>query len=257
MHASVDENRAARLFLVLGGFFLTNALMAEFIGVKIFSLERTLGGEPLRLRLWSEEPLSFQLTAGVVLWPFVFVMTDIVNEYFGRRGVRLLSILAAILIAYAFAMVALAIQVVPADFWIGSQSKAGVPDMQAAFRAVFGQGQNIIVGSLLAFLIGQLVDVLVFQRIKRWTGERWIWLRATGSTVVSQLLDSFVVLFVAFYLYQGWSLRLVLSIGVVNYAYKFLMAVALTPVLYLVHRLVERYLGASLAAEMRRAASQG
>ncbi|MFT6384503.1 MAG: hypothetical protein ACJAQR_001335, partial [Bacteroidia bacterium] len=60
-----------KLFLILGGFFIANALIAEFIGVKIFSLEDTLGLEPLKYVLFGEE-MSFNLTAGVVLWPVVF-----------------------------------------------------------------------------------------------------------------------------------------------------------------------------------------
>ncbi len=255
MHASVHANKPARLFLVLGALFLTNALLAEFLGVKIFSLERTLGLQPVQWKLLGEEPFSFQLTAGVVLWPFVFVMTDIVNEYFGKRGVRLLTLLAASMILYAFLMVFLAIRLVPADFWIATQAGAGVPDMQRAFQAIFGQGQNIIVGSLAAFLLSQLVDVFVFQRIKRATGERAIWLRATASTLVSQLIDSVVVLYVAFYVFGDWDLALVLSICAVNYAYKFCMAIALTPAVYLVHALVERYLGRELASDLKREAA--
>jgi uncharacterized integral membrane protein (TIGR00697 family) len=251
MHETVQANKAARLFLVLGAFFITNALLAEFIGVKIFSLEGTLGVAPARLELLGDEPLDFNLTAGVVLWPFVFVMTDLINEYFGPRGVRLLSLLGAGMIAYAFLMVFLAMRLAPAGFWA---TRADGFDMDAAFRAIFGQGNWIIAGSLTAFLVGQLVDVFVFQRIKRATGERWIFLRSTGSTLVSQLVDSFVVLYVAFGLGAGWPASLIVSVGVVNYLYKSLMALVMTPLIYAIHGLIERYLGAELAGEMRRAA---
>ena len=80
------------LFIILGGFFIANALIAEFIGVKIFSLENTLGFESFVYSLFGEE-VSFNLTAGVVLWPVVFIMTDVINEYFGKKGVRFLSYL--------------------------------------------------------------------------------------------------------------------------------------------------------------------
>lgn len=256
MH-DAHEARPARLFLLLGAFFVTNAVLAEFVGVKLFSLERTLGLEPARLRTLIEEPLSFNLTAGVLLWPVVFVMTDIVNEYFGERGVRRLSFLAVGMIAYAFLMVFGAIRLVPADFWVLRELADGrTLDMQEAFEAVFSQGLWIIAGSIAAFLIGQLVDVFVFHQVKKRTGERWIWLRATGSTLVSQLVDSFVVLWIAFGLNPatGWSLGRIVSIGIVNYAYKFAMAIVLTPVIYLVHGAIERYLGAETAGRMRAAA---
>ncbi len=244
------------LFLILGGFFIANALLAEFIGVKIFSLEATLGLDPVNWTLFGIKNLSFNLTAGVLLWPVVFIMTDIINEYFGKSGVKAFSYFAAILITFAFAMVFLSISLKPADFWPGSQVENGVQDMQNAFNAIFGQGLWIIVGSLTAFLIGQFVDVFVFHQVKKATGEKYIWARTTGSTLVSQFLDSFVVLFIAFYLGAGWDMKLVISICIINYLYKFSAAVVLTPVIYWVHAAIERYLGPELAERMKTEAHQ-
>ncbi|MBK8504460.1 MAG: queuosine precursor transporter [Saprospiraceae bacterium] len=260
------QNKQARLFLFLGGFFIANALIAEFIGVKIFSLEQSFGFLPLSLNLFGIDDLSFNLTAGVLLWPVVFVMTDVINEYYGKKGVRILSFMAVVLILYAFFMFFLAIRLVPADFWSTSHIspslsqesqeaiRSKVSDYNYAFRLVYGQGMWIIVGSLIAFLIGQLLDVLIFHRIKKYTGEKMIWLRATGSTLVSQFVDSFVVLFVAFYIGAGWSIKLVLAIGFVNYIYKFIMAIVLTPLIYLAHNLIERYLGPELAEKLKKEA---
>jgi len=249
MQLDVVHNRASRLFLLLGGFFIANALIAELIGVKIFSLEKTLGWQPVDWTLFGQQGLSFNLTAGVLLWPVVFVLTDVINEYFGMRGVRLLSLLAAALVAYAFVLFYLGILAPPADFWITSHQ--ALEDYDVAFGAVFGQGAKIIIGSLVAFLLGQLADVLLFHRFKKLTGEKLIWLRATGSTLVSQFIDSFVVLLIAFYIGAGWALTLVLAIGVVNYIYKFVMAIVLTPVIYLLHYLIEGYLGTPLATELK------
>jgi hypothetical protein len=257
------------LFLVLGGFFITNALMAEFIGVKILSLEKLLGFTPVSWELFDQEDLSFNLTAGVLLWPVVFVMTDVINEYYGRRGVKLLSFLAVIMIIYAFIMAFLAIEAPPADFWVTSHIQADwsearkgevsamVGDYDYAFRLVFSQGLWIIFGSLVAFLIGQFVDVWIFQRIKRTTGDRYVWARATGSTLVSQFIDSYVVLVVAFYIGAQWDITLVLAIGTLNYIYKFIMAIVLTPVIYLAHAIIDRYLGEELAEKLKLAASNG
>ena len=137
-----------------------------------------------------------------------------------------------------------------------------MPGRRVAFRGIFGQGMWIIIGSMIAFLVGQVLDVLVFHRIKKITGEKSIWLRATGSTLVSQLVDSFVVLFIAFYIGkriqtgQGepWSLHQVMVTGTGNYIYKFVVAIVLTPVIYLIHGWIERYLGKSLAADMKNSA---
>lgn len=261
----IVSHKPTKLFMVLGGFFIANALIAEIIGVKIFSLESTLGFAPLRISMFGEE-LSVNLTAGVLLWPVVFVMTDIINEYFGQKGVRFLSFLTAGIIAFAFVIFYGAMQLTPADFFVTGKQSSGVPDMEKAYESVLGQGGKIIIGSLAAFLLGQLVDVLVFHRIKKITGERFIWLRATGSTLVSQFIDSYVVLFIAFYVGSRigntpgdfeWPFSLFVAVGTVNYIYKFIVALVMTPVIYLVHGVIERYLGHSVAADMKAAAMKG
>jgi uncharacterized integral membrane protein (TIGR00697 family) len=128
--------------------------------------------------------------------------------------------------------------------------------MQAAFASIFGQGMWTIAGSVTAFLVGQLIDVAVFHRIRELTGERWIWLRATGSTAVSQLIDSFIVLYIAFVLGpQHWPMSLFLAVATVNYGYKLLMAVLLIPLIYLTRRVIRAYLGGSAAEQLRAAAS--
>ncbi len=262
MLKTIIHHKPTRLFLILGGFFIANALIAEIIGVKIFSLEKTLGFDPLNIKLVGNE-LSVNLTAGVLLWPVVFIMTDIINEYYGMKGVRFLSWLTAGLIAFAFIVFYGAMKLTPADFFITSKQGSGVPDMEKAYNSVLGQGGFIIIGSLTAFILGQLIDVFVFHKIKKVTGEKRIWLRATGSTLISQFIDSFVVLFIAFYVGTRvnrqandfvWPFNLFIAVGIVNYIYKFLMAILLTPVIYLVHGWIEKYLGHEQAAEMKKAA---
>ena len=263
---NILSNKPTRLFILLGGFFIANAIIAEFVGVKIFSLEKSLGFEPFSFELFGEKNLGFSLTAGTLLWPVVFIMTDIINEYFGMKGVRMLSYLAAGLIIYAFLMVYWAIGLEPAGFWPQSHIAPGLTELEQqevlskvgdynyAFQLVFGQGLWIIVGSLVAFLVGQLTDVFVFHKIKKATGDRMLWLRATGSTVVSQLVDSYIVLLIAFYIGADWSLVLVLAIGTVNFIYKFALAVLLTPTLYLLHNVIDNYLGKETSEAMRNAA---
>jgi uncharacterized integral membrane protein (TIGR00697 family) len=249
------KEKSTRLFYILGAFFIANALLAEFIGVKIFSLEKTFNLSPVGFNILGFD-LSFNLTAGVLLWPVVFIMTDIINEYYGKRGVRLVSFTAAGLILYAFLMVFFSMRLTPSDFWIQRETVRGTVNMDMAFNTIFGQGLWIIFGSLTAFLIGQLVDVTVFHFFKSKTGNPKIWLRATGSTLVSQFMDSFVVLFIAFYLGAGWDIILVLAIGIVNYTYKFVVAVVLTPVLYVIHYFIDLYLGKEAAEKLMLEATQ-
>lgn len=258
----IIQYRPSRLFVFLAGFFVANALIAELIGVKIFALESTLGLEPWNFNLFGEVG-ALQFSAGVLLWPVVFIMTDLINEYYGQRGIKLLSYVAVGLISYAFLMIYAAISLAPADWWQTQSVAQGVPDMQAAFQVTLGQGMYIIAGSLAAFLLAQLTDVIAFHRIKKATGENRLWLRATGSTLISQLVDSFVVLYVAFKLgpslfggtIEPWPWSRLLAVATVQYAYKFIMAVGLTPVIYLAHSWMDRYLGKEMADEMKAAAA--
>jgi len=116
-------------------------------------------------------------------------------------------------------------------------------DINESYSMLLKQGMGIIIGSLTAFMVGQLVDAYVFHFIRRKTGHAKLWLRATGSTLVSQLIDSFLVLFIAFYLLGRWSFSQVIAVASLQYVYKVTLAIALTPVLNVVHTWVDRYLG--------------
>jgi uncharacterized integral membrane protein (TIGR00697 family) len=241
-----SEKKLQWLYIVLCTVFLTNAILAEMIGVKIFSLEALMGTKPAQIHLLKDFILDFNLTAGVVVWPIVFITSDIINEYFGKPGVKRISYLTAILITYVFGAVYITTTLPPASFWleINKTDMAGNAfNINTAFATIFRQGLGIILGSITAFLIGQILDAHAFHWIKSLTGSKHIWLRATGSTLISQLIDSFVVLVVAFYIFGNWSFSQVIAIGIINYIYKFSVAILLTPLLYLIHYLIDGYLG--------------
>lgn len=210
------------VFLILSGIFITNAVMAEMVGGKLVAI----GGGVFSL--------------GVIMWPVVFVTSDLVNEYYGKDGVRNLSLFTAALISYAFLILYLGIHIPAVDF---------SPVKDDAFANVFGQSLWIIIGSLVAFLLSQMVDVGVFWMVRARTDGRYLWARATGSTLVSQLVDSFVVAGIAFYLPglfglgRGITLAQYLLMAGSNYGYKVLIAIAMTPVIYLGHGLIDRALG--------------
>ncbi len=251
-NSSELSKKKTNLFLILAGIFITNAIIAELIGVKIFSGEATLGLNPAQIPLFKDFMLDFNLTAGAIIWPVVFITTDIINEYFGKEGVKKITYLTVVLIIYVFIVIWVVTALPPANFWLDinkTDNLGNVFNIDFAYNKIFRQGLGIIVGSLIAFLIGQLLDVYIFQKLRKITGERKIWLRATGSTLISQLVDSFVVLFIAFYLLGNppWSLKLVIAVGIINYIYKFTVAIMLTPVLYLAHTIIDSYLGKEAA----------
>ena len=244
-----------KLYLILAGIFITNAVLAEIIGVKIFSLESTLGLAPASITLFKDFVLDFNLTAGALIWPVVFITTDVINEYFGKKGVRRITFLTIALIIYVFLVISLVTSVSPAQFWLdinSSDASGNDFDIEFAYTKIFRQGLGIIIGSLVAFMIGQFLDVYIFQKLRKVTGKKMIWLRATGSTLISQLVDSFIVLFIAFYIFANppWSIQQVVAVGIINYIYKFVVAIALTPLLYVAHGIIDKYLGVEAADRM-------
>ena len=209
------------LYVTLAGFFITNAIVAEMIGGKL-----------IEINLFS---FSFKMSMGIVPWPVVFIATDLINEYFGKAGVRRLSLITAGLIGYSFVLLYAGMKIPAASF---------SPVQDKEFYTVFGQSMWIIVGSLIAFLVSQLIDVFVFWFFREMTGEKFLWLRSTGSTVISQLIDSFIVLGIGFLLPGKISFSDFINVGFTNYSVKLIIAILLTPLIYIGHFLIERYLGA-------------
>ncbi len=244
--ASTSKTVSSKLFLLyigLSAFFLGNAILAQFIGVKIFSVNSLLG-------LPEQANFAISMSIGVIIWPLVFITSDILNEYFGKKGVRRISFISAGVILYASVITFFATKATPAQFWLEtnlSNNSTNNFDINLAYKVIFGQGIGIIIGSITAFLVSQLIDVYVFHYLRRLTQHRLLWLRTTGSTVVSQLIDSFLILFIAFFVLGNWSLRQVFDVGLVQYVYKVGLAILLTPLIYLVHHFIDRFLGEDLA----------
>ena len=209
------EKRKSHVFVLLAGFFITNAVMGEMIGSKLIQVG------------------PFLLSMGIVPWPIVFLGTDLINEYYGRDRVRQLTFLTALLISYAFILLYMSMQF---------NASPVSPVTNEAFSKVFGQSMWIIAGSLAAFLSSQLVDVVVFWAIRNRTGKKLLWLRATGSTIVSQVIDTFVVAGIAFWLPGKISFTDYLSLSASGYIAKLLIAIGLTPFIYLGHFVIDRYL---------------
>ena len=217
------QSKKDYVFVILAGIFITNAVVAELIGGKLIQIG------------------PFVMSIGILPWPIVFLTTDLINEYFGEKGVRKLSFITAGLIIYAFLVLFLA---------IGIPAAPGIsPVKDEQFTAVFGQSLWIIIGSITAFLISQLLDVMIFQYVKEKTAGKKIWLRATGSTIVSQLIDSFIVLGIAFWLPGKINFETFISSALTGYTFKLGVAILLTPFIYLGHFYIKRFLASEKNAE--------
>lgn len=203
------------IFTIFAGIFITSAIVAELISAKSVPT-----------------PLS-PIIAGIIPWPIVFLLTDVMNDYFGKETVKRLSYITAGLIAFCFLLVYIAVEV-PTD------AKSYLSDSE--FRKAFGGSLPIMIGSITAFLVSQLVDVQLFGVFNKLTNGRMIWLRSTGSTVISQLIDGFIVLFIGFWLPGVYSFQEILVFWISGYSVKLIIAVLLTPFVYLMHALAKRIL---------------
>jgi uncharacterized integral membrane protein (TIGR00697 family) len=217
-------NKKDVVFLVLAGFFITNAIVAELIGGKLVMFFGT-----------------FTQSIGIVMWPVVFIVTDLVNEYYGKSGVRKLSYITVALIGFTFLYLFICMQIPAVTF---------SPVSDDNFKKVFGQSMYIMIGSIVAFLVSQMVDSGIFWLLREKSGKKMLWLRSTGSTVVSQLVDTFIVQFIAFVIPGVWTMDVFLRNASYGYLFKLLVAVAIIPVIYLVHFLIDRYLGEHTSHDM-------
>ncbi len=228
------SRRREWLFVFLAGFFITNAVTAELISNKLIDV-------PISFNFMGFSFGPFVTVVGVLPWPLVFICTDLINEFYGKKAIRRLSWITSILISYCFVMMTVALAI-PANTSISPNTAS---DLE--FTKVFGQSQWVIVGSVCAFMFSQLLDATLFAWIKKKTGNRHIWLRSTGSTVVSQLVDSYIVIYIGFILPGILPASALWQIAPTNYVLKLLIAIALTPLIYLGHYAVRRYLGEQLS----------
>ena len=228
-----DPRANAALYLWLAAIYITSLVLANIIGVKLFTFPLELG--PLGT-------LSVEHTMGMLPFPITFLLTDLINEYYGKRGARRVVYVALAMAAFAWVMI-----------WISRKvpTLEGIPGTATseAFENVFGAASLMYIASLIAFLCGSLLDIFLFGFFKRLTNGRMVWLRATGSTIISQLFDSFVVTFVFFLFIPvlrggepaavGW----IFGTALTGYILKFVLAVLVTPLIYVGRWIIREWFG--------------
>jgi len=219
-----------KLYLWLASISVTSLLVADFMGVRLFRI-------PLGFSFhvpWQDAPIdAIQHTCGMLTFPITFLLTDLINEYYGKKAARRVVWLG-------FAMGGLSFLVMNVSLWMPYWDVPfNVPNK--SFEDVFANSRVMYIASLAAFLVGNLLDVRMFAWIKRLTGDRFVWLRATGSTIISQFIDSFIVTWLAFSVGRAlfptdaaaMPFDEVLKTAATGYMLKFVIAIASTPVIYL------------------------
>ncbi|MCP5501558.1 MAG: queuosine precursor transporter [Leptospiraceae bacterium] len=203
-----------KLYILLSSIFISFLIMAEVTSSKLFTV------------------FGFVMSFGVVPFPATFIVTDLLNEYFGKKVVRFTTFIGMIMILFAFLIIIIGLNI---------PAMQGSPVDDVSFERVFFNSGLIIIGSIIAYLIGQLIDIQVFHFLRKKTQGRYIWLRATGSTIISQLIDSYIVTFIAFSKYK--TTPELFEISTTNFSYKMLVAIGITPLIYLAHFVIDKYLG--------------
>jgi uncharacterized integral membrane protein (TIGR00697 family) len=205
-------DRKQRTFVFLTALFVAALVTGDFIGGKFFVV------------------FGHTFSAGIVPFPLTFVLTDVVNEFYGTHGARRLTYAGLGAAVFVWAVITLSLH-------LPTSPESPIPD--AVFRGAFGTSARLYVASLTAYMIGQLLDITIFHGVRRLTGHRFIWLRSTGSTVVSQVIDSITVSFV--FLVGSKPLDFILTNAAHNYLGKLAMAILLTPLIYAGHGLFRRW----------------
>ena len=219
-----DFDVRTRLYIWLTGVFVTSLIIADITGSKFFHFDL------FTVQLPALGSYNFVThSVGMFSFPITFLLTDLVNEYYGRKGARRMTYIGLVMAGLSFTLIFAArkAQVSPIS-----------PISQDHFDAVFGMSNRLYIASLTAYLTGQMCDIFLFGLIKRATRGKYVWLRATGSTIVSQAIDSFLVTTILFAATSNpatnapYTTHELLETAATGYILKFLIAIALTPLIY-------------------------
>lgn len=205
-------DRSHKVFVWMAAIFVICLVIADLTGAMLFSFKLDGLNEPVLL------------SAGIIPFPVTFILTDLLNEYYGKEGARFVTWVG-------FGMCLLTAALLYLGGLLPVDAHTFIP--KPTFMLISNQYMGMFVASLVAYLIGQMLDIQVFHMFRAVTKHRYIWLRATGSTVVSQLFDSLIVSFIAFWGQMQFHDIFRLALG--NYTWKFIIAVGITPLLYLGH----------------------
>jgi len=202
-----QNNFKDQLYLVLSGIFIASLVTCNLIANKFVTVD--LGFK------------VFIVSAGILPYPLTFLVTDLISELYGQRKANL--VVFSGFIASLFVLLFL---------WLGGQFNS-IPDSLVSdeiYNSVFQNAWRLIAGSMIAYLFAQFVDVRIFHFWKKLTDGKHLWLRNNGSTIVSQLVDTTLVICILFL--GVWNTDQILSAIIDGWIFKMLMALLDTPIIY-------------------------
>lgn len=240
-HEPHELSTPQKVYLWLACISVASLLVADITGCKLFTI-------PLGFSFsvpWSDQPIdAIQHTCGMLAFPITFLLTDLINEYYGKKAARRVVWLSFAMgfLVFLFINAALNMEHLDAVYNVKKES----------FDNVHGNTRIMYIASLCAFLVGSFSDILLFSWIKKRTKGKHVWLRATGSTIISQFIDSLIVTYLAFNLGRHlfpatdsvpMPMPEVLKTALTGYMLKYVIAIALTPVIYLGRHILHTYFG--------------
>lgn len=220
----MDLDRRQKLFLFLCCLFVTALVVGDIIGGKLIEIH--LAGLP------------FVMSVGSIPFPVTFLLTDVLNEFYGPKATRTITWIGFGMAIFTLMMVRISVGL-PWPEFTRAPGWQGVTE--GAFNNVFAGSTRILLASMVAYLAAQFLDIAVFHALKRLSANRYLWLRATGSTVASQLIDTVVIQALAWYgILSGHQIGVLV---VSSYVVKLAIAIGLTPLVYGAHVILEKKLG--------------
>ncbi|MCP3660599.1 MAG: queuosine precursor transporter [Bacteroidetes bacterium] len=210
------------IYNLLLGLFISIVLITNLITGKYFVLYK------------------LSLTAGVITYPFTFLITDIISELYGLKRANQ-TILMGFLASIFMTLMLYVAKILPIHI--------NSPIKQNTLESVFCFTPGIVIGSMVAFLISQFADTHIFQYLKNLTNSKHLWLRNNLATMLSQLLDTFVFALTTWSIWYIFSdkvnfdisISLWIKIAAYEYLVKCIFALLDTPILYMAVYLIKKY----------------
>ena len=214
------KNQALLIYILLSGIFISCLISCNLIFLKFFSLKISFLN------------ITFTQSVGLIAYPITFLVTDIVSEIYGRKKANFLVISGIISSIVVLCLIFIA-DFLPAANWSIPENKKVDDEI---FHLVFGQFGIAMAASLFTYLVCQLIDIRIFHFWKKLTKGKYLWLRNNFSTITSQLVDTFLILFLLMSLspeegLQNWSDLKKLFLN--GFLFKILVALIDTIPLYL------------------------
>lgn len=191
---------------ILKAVYVTVIILSNLLGAKVITL------------------FYVPLSVGIFMVPVAFLITDIIEDVRGKRDVHQLILVTVIALLITFLYTALSVILAPADRYIFNEE----------YTIIYGNSLRMIIASLIAFILAQLHDVFTFEKVKKLTKGKYIWMRNNISTFLSQIIDTTVFMFIAFYqVTPKFDVPYIISMIIPYFAFKVIFAFIDTPLCYL------------------------